>query len=67
MMVSHIYMQDKKLKQIFLWPIIIGLLSALSLIVALIKDGVIEQISLLGLVVPIAVIVYFYWIKHNRF
>lgn len=64
-MVTHIFMQNKNLKQIFFWPIVIGLLSGIGLVTALIEDGVIEQISLIGLVVPIAVMVYFYWIKSN--
>jgi hypothetical protein len=62
-MVTHLFMQNKKFTQIFFWPMIIGLLSTFALVIALIEDGVIEQISLLGLMIPITVIIYFYWIK----
>jgi hypothetical protein len=56
-------MQNKNLKQIFIWPIILGVLSAIGLVVALIEEGALEDISLIGLVAPILVIVYFYWVK----
>ena len=62
-MVTHIFMQNKNLKQIFFWPIVIALLTAFGLITALIKDGAIEQMSLIGLVIPIVLTVYFYLIK----
>jgi hypothetical protein len=62
-MVTHIFMQNKNLKQIFIWPIILGVLSTIGLVVALLKDGVLEDASLLGLVAPILVIIYFYWFK----
>jgi len=62
-MVTHIFMQNKNLQQIFFWPIILGMLSAIGLVVALLDEGVIEQISLIGLIAPIVVIIYFYWIK----
>ncbi|HSI24217.1 MAG TPA: hypothetical protein VK952_01220 [Methylotenera sp.] len=56
-------MQNKNLKQIFIWPIILGVLSAIGLVVALLEEGALEDISLIGLVAPILVIVYFYWVK----
>jgi hypothetical protein len=62
-MVTHIFMQNKNLKQIFIWPIILGVLSAIGLLVALLEEGALEDISLIGLVAPILVIVYFYCIK----
>lgn len=62
-MVTHLFMQNKNLKQIFIWPIILGVLSAIGLVVALIEEGALEDISLIGLVAPILVIVYFYWVK----
>lgn len=64
-MVTHLFMQNKNLKQIYFWPIMIGLMIAVGLVTALVKDGFIERISLIGLVIPIAVIMYFYWIKHD--
>ena len=62
-MVTHIFMQNKNLKQIFIWPIILGVLSAIGLVVALLEEGALEDASLIGLVAPILVIVYFYCIK----
>lgn len=62
-MVTHSFMQNKSLKQIFIWPVILGVLTALGLILALLEDGVVEEISLTGLVAPILVMVYFYYIK----
>lgn len=64
-MVTHLFTQNKNLKQIYFWPIMIGLMIAVGLVTALVKDGLIERISLIGLVIPIAVIMYFYWIKHD--
>lgn len=62
-MVTHLFMQNKNLKQIFIWPVILGVLSAIGLVVALLEEGSLENISLIGLVAPILVIVYFYWVK----
>ncbi len=62
-MVTHLFMQTKNFKQIFLWPIVLGLLTIIGLVVALLKDDLLENISLLGLVIPIVVITYFYCIK----
>jgi len=62
-MVTHLFMQTKNFKQIFLWPIVLGLLSIIGLVVALLEDEWLEYISLMGLVIPIAVIAYFYCIK----
>lgn len=62
-MVTHLFMQNKNLKQIFIWPAILGVLTALGLIFALLEDGLVEEISLFGLVAPILVMVYFYWVR----
>jgi hypothetical protein len=62
-MVTHIFMQNKNLKQIFIWPVILGVLSAIGLVVALLEEGVLEDASLFGLLVPILVIIYFNWVK----
>lgn len=64
-MVTHLFMQTKNFKQIFIWPIVIGLLTLAGLIVALLKDDFLEDISLIGLIIPIAVILYFYSIKRQ--
>ena len=62
-MVTHLFMQNKNLKQIFIWPIILGVLSAIGLVVALLEEGALEDASLISLAAPILVIIYFYFIK----
>lgn len=63
-MVTHLFMQNKNLKQIFKWPAIIGLLTSYGLVAALIDDGGSwEQFANLTLSIPIAAIIYFRWIK----
>ena len=57
-------MQTKNVKQIFLWPAILGVLTIIGLVVALLKDDFVEYVSLIGLVAPIVVIAYFYVIKN---
>ena len=63
-MVTHLFMQNKNLKQIFKWPIALGVLTLFGLVMALLEDGLLENISLLGLAIPIWVTVYFYFFKH---
>jgi glucose-6-phosphate-specific signal transduction histidine kinase len=55
--------KNKNLKRIFFWPTVLGFLIASALVTALIKDGLVEQLSLFGLILPIIVIAYFYWVK----
>ena len=62
-MVTHLMMQNKNWKQIFKWPIVLGVLTTFGLIVALLEDGVLEQISNIALTIPIIVIFYFYYFK----
>ena len=63
-MVTHLFMQTKNVKQIFFWPAILGVMTIIGLVVALLKDDFIEYISLIGLIIPIVVIVYFYMVKN---
>lgn len=60
-MVTHLFMQNKNLRQIFKWPIVLGVLTLFGLIIALLEDGVLESISLFALSIPIIVIIYFYY------
>ncbi len=60
-MVTHLFMRNKNLKQIFKWPIVLGVLTLFGLIIALLEDGVLESISLVALSIPIIVIIYFYY------
>ena len=63
-MVTHLFMQNKHWKQIFKWPIVIGLLTTCGLGAALIEDGGSwEQLAILAISVPVVVMIYFYWIK----
>jgi di/tricarboxylate transporter len=63
-MVTHLFMQSKQLKQIFKWPALIGALTAVGLIEALLDEGLLERISLVALSIPIAVIIYFYYYRN---
>ena len=60
-MVTHLFMKNKNLTTIFKWPATLGVLTIFGLIVALLDDGVLEDISLFALSIPIAVIIYFYY------
>ena len=51
------------LKQMFLWPSVIGVLTLAGLVVALLKDGVLEDISLIALSLTIVVVVYIYFFR----
>jgi len=60
-MVTHLFMKTRNLKQIFKWPVVIGVLTALGLVTALLEDGVIEGFSNAALAIPIIVILYIYY------
>ena len=60
---SNLFMPPKKPLQIFFWPIVIGLITAFSLMGALIEDGLIEDVSNIALAVIVAVMGYFYFFK----
>jgi len=59
--VTHLFMQNRNLMQIFKWPVALGVLTLFGLIIALLEDGVLEHVSLLALSIPIIVIIYFYY------
>lgn len=63
-MVTHLFMKNKNLTQIFKWPIVLGILILFGLIVALLEDGILENLSLFVLAIPIVVIIYFYYCRH---
>lgn len=62
-MVTHLFMQNKHTKEIFFWPALLGVITLLGLVLALVEDGWVEQVSLVGLIIPIMLIIYFYWFK----
>ena len=57
-MVTHLFMTKKTNKEIFIWPILLGVIVAL-----VIDDSIWEPVSLLGLLLPIFLAAYFYWFK----
>jgi hypothetical protein len=65
-MVTHLFMQAKTLRQIFLWPAVIAVLSLAGLISALIYDDVRELVSDAAIALPILIAAYLYWLKPNR-
>jgi hypothetical protein len=56
-------MSVKSLKQIFIWPFLLGGFSLLGLILALLADGIVEKIALIFLTGPIVMMFYVYVIK----
>lgn len=56
-------MPARNLKQMFFWPGVLGTLTLLGLVVALLKDNLLEDISLISLSLPILVIVYIYFFR----
>lgn len=62
-MVTHLFMRNKSLRHIFLWPAIIALLTSVGLITALLIDDPRECLSNAAVAVPVLVTLYYYWIK----
>ena len=58
-------MQVRNKQQIFLLPGILGVLTIAGLIVALVKDGLLEDVSLIALALPIIVIIYIYFFRNQ--
>ncbi|MDO8960775.1 MAG: hypothetical protein Q7V02_01635 [Methylophilus sp.] len=57
-------MKPKSLHQIFLWPFVLAMLMLFGLIAALIEDsGLLEQLGVIAMVIPLTVIFYFYKFK----
>jgi di/tricarboxylate transporter len=57
-------MAAKTLKEMFFWPTVIGFFTLTGLIVALVMDGLLEDLSLVALSLPIVVIFYIYFFRH---
>jgi hypothetical protein len=61
-MVTHIFLKQKSLKQIFKWPLFIGLATLFGLLIVLIEElGMMEQLGIVTLLIPIITIIYFYF------
>lgn len=65
-MVTHLFMQAKTLQQIFLWPVLIAVLSSAGLIAALLYDDMRELVSDIAVALPIFIAAYHYWLKPAR-
>ncbi|HSI29632.1 MAG: hypothetical protein ACAH05_02510 [Methylophilus sp.] len=56
-------MRNKSLKQIFLWPAVIAVVSFAGLLTALLVDDARELMSDAAVALPIVIAAYYYWIK----
>jgi hypothetical protein len=63
-MVTHLFMQNKNIFQIFKWPLVIAFFTTYGLIAALIEEyGVLELSAIFAIAISVLVILYFYVIK----
>ncbi len=51
--------------KVWFWPIVIGLLSAVGLLSGLLYDGLGDVVSWLALLVPVALAVWYGWVRKN--
>ncbi|HSI44913.1 MAG TPA: hypothetical protein VK950_01950 [Methylophilus sp.] len=56
-------MRNKSLTHIFLWPVVIAVVSFTGLLTALLVDDARELISDAAVALPILIAAYYYWIK----
>lgn len=56
-------MRNKSLTQIFLWPVIIAVVSFTGLLTALLVDDPRELLSDAAVALPILIAAYYYWVK----
>jgi hypothetical protein len=54
-------MQIKTLREVFFWPVVLGTLMFTGLVIALLRDGLLEQLSILLLSVPTMLMIYIYF------
>jgi len=52
------------MKRIFALPLLIGVISIVGLLAALLGDGVYDAVSWLGLGIPVAAVIYAYAKRH---
>lgn len=55
----------RNLKAIFFWPAVLGLMTIIGLISALVADGAWDVLSWLMLLVPIAIGIWRGWLTRN--
>lgn len=63
MMVTHLFMINKSLRHIFLWPTMIAIFTCAGLITALLFDDLREWISDFAIAIPVLVTLYYYYLK----
>jgi hypothetical protein len=56
---------SRKLAQIFLWPMILGVMTVVGLVSALVADGAWDVLSWLMLLVPATLGIWYGWLVRN--
>lgn len=51
--------------KVWFWPVVVGMLSAIGLLSALLYDGLGDAVSWLTLLVPVALSVWYGWVRRN--
>jgi hypothetical protein len=51
--------------KVWFWPIVVGVLSAIGLLSGLLYDGLGDAVSWLALLVPVALSVWYGWVRKN--
>lgn len=62
-MVTHLFMPNKQLSQIFFWPLLIAVISLAGLIFALVYDDAREWLANAAIGIPVLVVIFFYWLQ----
>jgi len=62
-MVTHLFMPNKQLSQIFFWPLLIAVISLAGLIFALVYDDAREWLANAAIAIPVLVAIFFYWLQ----
>lgn len=61
---SHAKMPTKTFMQMFIWPIVLGVLTLFGLVMTLLLEGGwLELVSIGALGIPVIVMVYIYYVK----
>jgi hypothetical protein len=65
---SHLHERRERqsLWRVFRWPVLLGVLSLVGLVSALLGDGLWDALSWLTLFVPVAVVAWFYRARSRR-
>jgi hypothetical protein len=55
--------ERRSLWRVFRWPLVLGFLSVVGLVSALVGDGIWDALSWIALSVPVAVVAWFAWCR----